>query len=65
MTDEHSQVEIDILQTEKKKQYTTKTTVLEDMCCAVFTSAWHSVCVCIGTNFSLPSKPYSYHKHVT
>jgi len=42
MTDEHSQVEIDILQTQKK-QYTTKTMVLEDMCCAVFTFAWHSV----------------------
>jgi len=44
MTDEHSQVEIDILQTERK-QYTTKTMVLEDMCCGVFTFAWHSVCV--------------------
>jgi len=30
MTDEHSQVETDILQTQNK-QYTTKTMVLEDM----------------------------------
>jgi len=44
MKDEHSQVETDKLQTQNK-QYTTKTMVLEDMLCAVFTFAWHSVYV--------------------
>lgn len=44
MTDEHSQVKRDILQTQNK-QYATKTMVLEDMWCTVFTFAWHSVYV--------------------